>query len=71
MEKVRRRGEECRGDVARRRLSPHLCGWLREVSPRATSPAAASQTGVAGRWRQRKRRFRGSGTMLECGGGVL
>ena len=43
MEKVRRRGEECRGDVARRRLSPRLCGWLREVSLRATSPAAAAQ----------------------------
>ena len=43
MEKVRRRGEECRGDVARRRLSPRLYGWLREVSLRATSPAAAAQ----------------------------
>ena len=26
-----------------RRHSPRLCGWLREVSLRATSPAAAAQ----------------------------
>ena len=36
----------------RRRLSPRLCGWLRGVSLRATSPAAAAaQCGGRGRAR--------------------
>ena len=30
----------------RRRPSPRLCGWLREVNLRATSPAAAAQMGA-------------------------
>ena len=40
------------------RLSPGLCGWLREVSLVATSPAAAARarTGVMRRQRRRKRR---------------
>ena len=67
MEKVRRRGEECRGDVARRRLSPRLCGWLREVSPRATSPAAAAQIGAVIRWRKRRRRAGSGGARMEGG----
>ena len=40
----------------RRRFSPRLCGWLTEVSLRATSPAAATQTRVMRRWRQCRRR---------------
>ena len=36
----------------RRRPSPRLCGWLREVNLRATSPAAAAQMGAR---RRRKR----------------
>ena len=35
------------GESWSRRRSPRLCGWLREVSFRATSPAAAARYGVA------------------------
>ena len=44
---VVRAGAECACvEGLRRRLSPRLCGWLREVSLRATSPAAAAQMGA-------------------------
>ena len=50
----------------RRRLSPRMCGWLREVSLRATSPAAAAHIGEKRRrkelcWRLAKRQSRGEG----------
>ena len=42
---LRARAEQAGFGCLRRRLSPGMCGWLREVSLLATSPAAAARLG--------------------------